>query len=364
MPRRGDNIYKRKDARWEGRYPCGYHADGRTKYRSVYGRSYKEVKEKLEEARKQQSQGIQHTNLTVKVLFDEWLLKISSHAKESTIANYRMKITKHLLPSFGGLRYDHLNAQMVHEFIQKKLQSGLSEKYVADILIVFKTMTKYVSREHGYHNPLANVTLPKVADCSEVQILGKQQQYQLTVYLNQHRDRTSLGILLSMYTGLRIGELCAMTWQDIDLEQKVLTVRRTMQRIADQEKGHGTKLIMTTPKSQSSIRCIPIPECLHEWLRQFCTQEEDFILSGNTKPIEPRTLQYRFSTVLKKANLPSVPFHSLRHLFATNCIKLGFDVKTLSEILGHASVEITLNRYVHSSLEQKRYCMNLLTMNN
>lgn len=361
MSRRGDNIYKRKDNRWEGRYPCGYHADGKTKYRSVYGRSYTEVKEKLLQIQKQRMQTIKHTNLTVKALFEEWLLKISSHTKESTLANYQMKITKHLLPSFGGMRYDLLNAQMVHEFTKKKLKSGLSAKYVADILIVFKSMTKYVNREHGYHNPLVNVSLPKSSKKTDVRILDPKEQRQLTGYLDSNKNRTSLGVFLSVYTGIRIGELCALRWGDIDLNKRILTVRRTIQRISDREKENSTKLIIAAPKSLSSVRSIPIPECLLDRLKQFQSSQEDFVLSGNTKPVEPRTMQYRFASILKKANLPSVHFHSLRHLFATNCIKLGFDVKSLSEILGHSSVEITLNRYVHSSFEQKRICMERLS---
>ena len=118
--------------------------------------------------------------------------------------------------------------------------------------------------------------------------------------------------------------------------------------------------MITEPKSQSSVRTIPIPRFLMEMLCKAKSSSECFVLSGNNKPVEPRAMQYRFAKILKKVNLPSVHFHSLRHAFATNCIALGFDVKTLSEILGHSSVEITLNRYVHSSMDRKRAYMGLL----
>lgn len=362
MPRRGDNIYKRKDNRWEGRYPVGYKSDGKTKYRSVYGKTYSEVKEKLLQMQKKSISQIEHTNLTVKILFDEWLRKISSHTKESTLANYKMKINKHLLPYFGGMRYDLLTSSLVYNFIQKKLDAGLSAKYVADILIVFKSMTKYVSREHGFHNPLVNVTLPKSNKKSTVRILEPDEQQRLTEYMTRNLNKTSLGIFISLYTGLRIGELCGLKWGDIDWKKRILTVSRTVQRISISDHEKSTKLVVTEPKSETSARQIPIPSCFIDMLKQFKSNKDDFVLSGNIKPVEPRTMQYRFASVLKKAHLPSVHFHSLRHLFATNCIRLGFDVKSLSEILGHSSVEITLNRYVHSSFEQKRICMEKLSM--
>jgi len=360
--RRGDNIYKRKDNRWEGRYPCGYNQNGKTKYKSVYGHTYAEVKEKLSEINKKSAQNINHSNMTVKMLFNEWLMKVSIHAKESTISNYCMKINKHILPEFGGMKYDLLNTSMIYSFIQKKLKSGLSAKYVSDILIVFKSMAKYISREYGYHNPLVNVSLPKSSKKSNVKILEPEEQKKLTEYLRGNMNLTSLGIFISLYTGLRIGELCALKWCDINFKKSIISVRRTIQRVSTENSEKSTKLIISSPKTQSSVRNIPIPSGILKLLEKFRESGECFVLSGNSVPVEPRTMQYRFASVLKKACLPSVHFHSLRHLFATNCIRLGFDIKSLSEILGHSSVEITLNRYVHSSMEQKRICMEKLAV--
>lgn len=163
-----------------------------------------------------------------------------------------------------------------------------------------------------------------------------------------------------MYMGLRIGELCALKWEDVDLEKREITVSKTIQRIQVRNGKRRTKLVITEPKSANSMRIIPIPECLAELLKQFKNNADCFVLSDNKKPVEPRTMQYRFAKILRNADLPSVHFHSLRHLFATNCIALGFDVKTLSEILGHSSIEVTLSRYVHSSMDRKRACMDLM----
>ena len=162
---------------------------------------------------------------------------------------------------------------------------------------------------------------------------------------------------MSLFTGLRIGELCALKWSDIDLSNRTISVSKTIQRIAVQG---GTQLVITEPKSISSVREIPIPDCIFSLLRKFCSNADFYILSGMTKPVEPRTMQYRFQALLKKAKLPSIHFHALRHMFATNCVELGIDVKSLSEILGHSGVEITLNRYVHSSLERKKAFMKKL----
>ncbi len=190
-------------------------------------------------------------------------------------------------------------------------------------------------------------------------LFSESQQKQLCSYLMKSLNNTSVCVLLSLYTGLRIGEICGLKWSDIDLEKRILTVRRTVQRIRTE---HGTKLIVDAPKSRSSQRSIPIPAFIMDILNKFKSSENVYVLSGNTKITEPRTLQRRFKTILKKTDLPSINYHSLRHMFATNCISAGFDVKTLSEILGHAAVETTLNRYVHSSMERKTQCMNLLRL--
>lgn len=357
MPRKGENIYKRKDGRWEGRYKVGYNESGTAKYRSVYGKTYQEVKLKIIEFKAIPIPHNSSERLTVRELFEEWLSAVKLRVKESTYANYRMKADKHIFPDFGGLRYEQLTVQMLHIFIKNKLNSGLSAKYVSDIVIVFKSMAKYISRVHGLRNPLADVILPKVTK-KEMKLFNDNQQNQLCNYLMKNPDNTSIGVLLSFYTGLRIGEICGLKWNDINFEKSILTVRRTVQRI--RTGIHGTKLIVDTPKSRSSQRSIPIPKFLANILRKFHDNDEFYILSGNSKATEPRTMQRKFKTILKKAELPSINYHALRHMFATNCIKLGFDVKTLSEILGHASVETTLNRYVHSSMERKTQCMNLL----
>ena len=356
MPRRGENIYKRKDGRWEGRYKCGCDDTGKVRYRSVYARSYQEVREKLQKLKLMVVNFVSSGKRTVGELFDEWLTAVKLKVKMSTYACYQIKIIKHILPVFGDLVYEKLTVSIIHEFIESKLKEGLSAKYVSDIVIVFKSMAKYISKIHGYANPLENVILPKKAK-KDMKLLSKSEQEKLCRFLCNHPNHTKLGILLSYYAGLRIGEVCGLKWCDIDLNKGILKVERTVQRIYE---NGSTRLIMDTPKSSSSVREIPLPKFLVKILRRFKSDDSAYVLSGTDKLIEPRTLQYRFKALLKKADLPSINYHSLRHMFATNCIALGFDVKTLSELLGHATVETTLNRYVHSSMERKTACMSLI----
>lgn len=357
MARKGENIYRRKDGRWEGRYKAGVKPDGTPKYRSVYGKSYMTVKEKLTMLKSQNAtEPISSGTLTVKTLLNEWLNAIKNRVKPSTLANYRLKVEKHLLPEFGGMRYDRLSADMVHQFIQKKLNHGLSAKYLADIVTVFKSAARYASRLHGYRNPLDSVVLPKV-EKTETELLDSRQQKKLCKYLNANMNLTALCVMLSLYTGLRVGEICGLMWHDIDFEKSILTVNRTVQRIRSE---HGTILHIGSPKSRTSKRSIPIPAFLMQLLRKYRGQGDVYVLSGTTIVTEPRTLQRRFQSILKKADLPSQHYHCLRHMFATNCLQLGFDIKTLAELLGHSSPQTTLNRYLHTSMERKIECMKLL----
>ena len=178
--------------------------------------------------------------------------------------------------------------------------------------------------------------------------------------MSENTDNTKLGVLLSYYTGLRIGELCGLKWEDIDFSAGTLSVRRTVQRITDRNHDRATRLLIDTPKTRSSVRQLPLPSFLLNLLSKHRANSHNYLLSGTETVTEPRTIQYRFQALLKKSTFAVNQFHSLRHMFATNCIRLGFDVKTLSELLGHSSVETTLNRYTHSSMERKSACMNLL----
>lgn len=362
MGKKGLNIYHRKDGRWEGRYKDGFNENGKAKYHSVYAATYSAVKEKLLRVNTSTEQPSSVCAVTVKQIFTEWLNVKKLTVKESTIANYIFKANKHLLTYFGKIKFSKLSVSLVCKFIQDKLDDGLSAKYVSDMIVILKSMAKYASKTYNCKNPICNAELPKT-EKSELNLYSKEQQSRLKSTLLRNMNLTKLGILLCLYTGIRIGELCALKWSDINLYERTISISKTCQRIRING-DTATKLTITSPKSRSSVRSIPMPEFIIKLLKAFVPSDKNaYFLSCSDKLTEPRTVQYRFHSILRKAELPSINFHSLRHIFATSCIEIGFDVKTLSEILGHGTVEITLNRYVHSSMERKRECMERLCLN-
>lgn len=348
---RNFNIYKRKDGRYEGRLLRGRRNNGKRRYLYFFGKTRESVEQKMALV-----MNIKETNgicaFTVAEVFDEWYQTVRNRIKESTAANYCMKAQKHIIPNFGDMQITKLTTTAINKFVDKKLSEGLSPRYITDIMMLMKSVYKYAATTYHIHNVMSEVSIPRKKS-PEISLLDSYEQANLQNYIRNNPNRTSMGVALSLNMGLRIGELCALQWSDIDLEKRILTVRKTIQRIQCQEKGKKTKVLISEPKSESSKRCIPIPEFLLDTLKCSSGKDEEYVLSGKSNPIEPRTMQYRFAKILKNANLPSIHFHALRHMFASNCVKLGFDVKALSELLGHSSVEITLNRYVHSSFEQK-----------
>lgn len=359
MAKRGLNIYKRKDGRWEGRYKSGYTVAGKTKYCSVYGKSYTAVKELLEQRRALVRSNKCCCQYTVGELCEMWLSDIRNRVKDSTISNYVMKLNKHILPCFSGVKYEKLTANDINAFISKKQTESLSAKYISDIVVLIKSIAKFALRQYGFTNRIECLTLPQKPKNTERKLLTTFEQGRLKAALEKNLTSSNIGVLLASATGMRVGELCALKWENIDLEKSIITVKSTVQRISDV--NGGTRLIVSSPKSSSSVREIPLPDFVIPYLK--CIQADDncYLISGSKKLVEPRVMQYRFQSLLKKENLPSVNFHALRHMFATNCVLLGFDIKTLSEILGHGSPQITLNCYVHSSMERKKQCMKLFS---
>lgn len=357
MPKRGENIYLRRDRRWEGRYKSGYKADGSAKYSSVYGKTYREVREKLFLKKQALAENETDCNLTIEKLSQVWISAIKHNVKESTLSAYIIKLNKHIIPCLGRVKFRQLTAENISQFADTKIKQGLSAKYVSDILAVLKAMFRYLHRVCNYADKSLLILKLKCDVPKKELHFDEAMQTKLRKYLAENPDCSNAGILLAMTTGIRIGELCGLKWGDIDFEKRILTVRRTVQRISCA--GGATKIIVNSPKSKSSVRVICLSELLLSLLKKFKRSDDVYIMSGRVTPVEARTVRYRFDKILKRLDLPHINFHSLRHIFATKCVEIGFDVKTLSEILGHSSVELTLNRYVHSSIERKETCMRL-----
>ena len=354
------NIYKRKDGRYEGRVYIGKGENGKRSYRSFYGKDPDEAEQKFRAFLNEKTSIPSVTNITVRDIIYEWLKVKSLHVRESTLANYRMKSEKHIIPYFGDTDCGKIRSRDIYTFIDKKSSEGLSVRYVSDIIVLIKSVIKYAYSEYGVNNGINGLIMPKKSR-PEVRLLTDEEQKRLKACITAAPDRTSVGIALALSTGLRIGEVCALRREDINLEKRILTVRHTIQRIRCHDGERRTKLVISGPKSEFSNREIPIPDFMTDMLKRFDDSDDIYLLTGKTKPMEPRSMQYKFARILKKLSLPSVHFHSLRHVFASNAVALGFDVKTLSELLGHSSVELTLNRYVHSDMNRKRICMDMLS---
>lgn len=371
MSRRGENIYKRKDGRWEGRYISSYDFNGKAKYSSVYARSYIEVKERLKsQSTKSISNNKSDGNKTIEQISKEWLENIKIRLKESSYAKYYNLLHNHIIPYLGNIKIKMLTSETVNEFTKYKLENGrldksggLSGKTVLDILSMLIQIIQYAEKKKYIENFEYDFIHPKTQS-SELTILSTAEQNRLVKYIQLNPDIQKTGVLVALYTGIRLGELCALKWQDIDFDTGNLKITKTLQRIKNTEIPvlAKTKIIIDVPKSYKSIRNIPIPSFLLEILKAYRKKHSPdcYILSGTLKYIEPRVYQSKFKKYLKATGIEDVKFHTLRHTFATRAIERGFDIKSLSEILGHSTVRFTLDRYVHGSYELKRICMEKL----
>lgn len=302
--------------------------------------------------------------VSVERIIDDWLNDKSISVKESTLARYKAITDNHVSPMLENLKLSEITASVIQKYINSLIIRGYACKTVSDILVVTKNIFKYISARGIMHNcdlSAVNIRTKRV----QTEILTLHEQKKLCLYLTENMNIKNFGILLSLYTGIRIGELCALKWGDIDMEEKSLKINKTMIRIHDNSSANSpvcTKIIITPPKSEDSIRIIPINSFLTEIIKELLDSENKYILTGSAeKYIEPRNMQYYFKSVLKRCGIRNVNFHALRHTFATRCVENGFEIKSLSEILGHSNVRITLERYVHSSMELKRKNMEKLS---
>lgn len=369
MPRKGENIYKRADGRWEGRY-IKEHKNGRAIYGYVYGKTYAVTKQKQrEKSAALKAEQSPYKPATLREIIPLWSHAIQPCIKESAFARYQFLVQRHILPALGNYMLIELTEMQVGRWTQTLLRSGrldkkggLSAKTVTDILSVLKNIVAFAER-NGFetHNSLHHATVKKSS--TTMHILSAEEQRRLERYLLTLQTPAAFGILLSLYTGARIGEICALRWEDVDLEQHCIRIRQTVQRIQNNDKNAAqkTKVVQTNPKSPSSIRTIPLSAKPAELATQLQGTPDSFVLTGETgRPMEPRTLQNHFQRILKDAGLRKVNYHTLRHTFATRCMESGTDMKTLSELLGHANVGVTLNRYIHSTEDRKRQCIQKL----
>ena len=284
-----------------------------------------------------------------------WKNDKKQYVKKSTFSAYVLLIENHLLPAFG--KRCKIEEQEVQTFVLQKLKSGLSQKTIKDILIVLKMILKFGAKNKWITYEPFEIQYPTTRESANIEVLSRTHQKKVMNYIQEHFTFRNLGVYICLSSGMRIGEICALTWEDVDTENGVIHVRKTIQRIYVIEDGkRRTELLLDSPKTKNSIREIPMSRDLLRMLKPFkkIVNPNFFVLTNDEKPTEPRTYRSYYKNLMKQLDIPEIKFHGLRHSFATRCIESNCDYKTVSVLLGHSNISTTLNLYVHPNMEQKK----------
>lgn len=296
---------------------------------------------------------------TIREIAAAWKEYKRPYVKQSTMAAYVLILENHILPTFG--EDNSLPEQSVQAFVLHKIESGLSTKSVKDILIVLKMVMKFGVKKEWMTYYEWDIKYPPSSENKVLDVLSVTNHRKILNHIQSHFTFMGLGIYISLSTGLRIGEVCALKWSDINVTDGILTVNRTIERIyiIEGEKKH-TELVINTPKTKNSCREIPMNKELLGMLKPLkkVVNDDYYILTNDERPIEPRTYRNYYKRLMEKLDIPKLKYHGLRHSFATRCIEVGCDYKTVSVLLGHSNISTTLNLYVHPNMEQKKRCIN------
>lgn len=308
-------------------------------------------------------------NTQFKTLVNTWLNSKQAMITASTHANFVLIAENHLIPQFGRRKIGTITESDIQGYIMYLYNDGrldkgggLTVKTIRDVILVLRLAMAYAYKEKAI--PLINwemIEYPKELGVKRVVSLSKEEEQNLIQCIYLNLNRKTAGILVALLTGVRIGELCGLQMKDICLSNNTISVNKTVQRIFDKRKG-TTYIHIGPPKTKTSARTIPIPYLLGNIIKRFLTDNSNqYFLTGKSKPTEPRTYRQFFARFIKRHGLTKVKFHEIRHTFAVRAIEIPeFDIKSLSEILGHKNVSFTLNVYGSANIQQKAKCMNLL----
>lgn len=289
-----------------------------------------------------------------------WKEDKRKYVKYSTFAAYALILEDHILPEFEDKTW--LCERDVQEFVLKKIKSGLSSKSVKDILVVLRMIMIFGERYGAWKYEKWRIKFPTERTVPRLEILDLEDHRRLLLHLRERTSLHNLGIYMSLTTGMRIGEICALQWDDVDLNAGTISIRKTIERIytVEEDGERHTKLVIGPPKTPYSIREIPVTGELAALLLSLrgSASGKDYVLTGTERPTEPRTYRNHYDRLLRQLCIPHIKFHGLRHSFATRCIESECDYKTVSAILGHSDIRTTLNLYVHPNMEQKKRCID------
>lgn len=290
-----------------------------------------------------------------------WLAAKEERVKRSTFYAYKLLVKTHLLDVFGY--QTAIDEAQVQEFVMDKARAGFRRKTIKDMLNTLRTIARFGARRYGFPYYGWEIELPTDTELRRLPVLDVASHRRLLRHLLEAPDRRNIGVTIALTTGMRLGEVCGLQWEDVDLIHRTITVRRTVGMIYDDERK-ATSLLISVPKTRNSDREIPISRELYGALRAVRVKGAGgsvYVLGGKDEPRNPRGYRDWYGRFLDRLKIPRVRFHGLRHTFATRCVECGCDYKTLSAILGHSNVATTLNLYVHPTLEQKKRCMDKLS---
>lgn len=362
MPKRGENIYKRKDGRWEGRYIRGRTASGQAEYGYVYADSYKACRAKRQQCIETlpEKPAVQASAATLAQAAELFLSEKSHVLKASSWNRYSYLTQHYILPALETAPICQLTADQISDFLRRLQRSGLSGKSARDIGVLLKSILKYTAKKLDCSCPGVNAELP-VYHRKKIEVFFADEIGRLAKKVLEAPSMAGVGVLLALNAGLRLGELCALQYKDIDLCNGVIHVTKTAQRM---KKGMHTHLVVQPPKTDNARRTIPLPEDMLALLRQtVCPvrNEENYFLTGKSAPLEPRTLQYQYRALLKAAGIPYRNFHVLRHTCASLLLSNGISMKQIQIWLGHSTFSTTADIYAHldySAQEASANAMN------
>lgn len=391
-----ENIHRRTDGRWEARIVVDRPQEGKTRYKYLYGKTYEEVLEKKElfllekggkraiyrqavpisrrvsmaKGKAKKASG-QNDACAGDILFGEvvmeWLGFKEPLVKESTFAYYTTMVENHILPALGNLPLSEITSDRISDFLLRKRDHGrkedgcaLADKTVADMKVLLKQILKY-ARDQGAIGVVPSCPSVPVRPKS-ISVLTRQEQELVERGALKEDSPFTLGILISLYGGPRIGEVCSLKWEDFDFQNGTIRINKTVSRIQNVENGErkGTRLVIGSPKTDCSLHTIPLPSPILKYCLERRGDDSTFVMTGTEKPMEPRGCLERFKRFQKRLGVQEHNWHCLRHTFATRCVENGVDIKSLSEIMGHSDVEITMQRYVHPSMDTKKEQVNKL----
>ncbi len=359
MAKKGENIYHRKDGRWEGRYIKGRKKNGKPNFGYVYGQKYIEVKRNLTilkaEAAKNSHSLLVYQNGTLEAWADYWLEVLTRpYIDISSYRIYKSQADKHIIPRIGGIQLCRITEDVLQGFINS-IKKELAPSMVHNVFRLLKSILTAAKEQkliqeilfRKIKKPQNKIKNPRVLACSE------------QARLEKHIEETGeLEYLVSLYSGLRLGEICALRWQDVDFEENMIYVSHTLKRVPCAGGTRKTTVMLDAPKTENSQREMPVNVFLMRKLRAKKAQSNaaptDFVFEGkNGGYIDPRTMQERFARTVKGLKIRDAHFHTLRHTFATRCLEKRIGIETLSELLGHSTPQITVKYYAHCTRENK-----------